>query len=91
VKTNGSKEVKANCLSYGFASKWQKMIISTGADPLLLAQDDYDSWKTEAVITEHDPKLGRMKVILGKEGEEHCLIIGMKDTRIDSSTACKSK
>ena len=92
-KNHDLSEIKKRCLTKEFLARWHKIVQSTEADPLLLAQDYEPSWKTNVDIE----LLGSSaaKLVLGTNSEKYCLIVGLKKVSsgilISSSKRCSGE
>jgi hypothetical protein len=92
-----SAKARERCLSKDFLRKWDSIISvdGTGADGILLAQDNFDSWKTNIKIRNINKKEGSAEALLGSGKEEQCLFINYfklkSDFKISSISNCAKK
>jgi len=89
-----SAKVRQRCLSKEFLRKWDSIVSvdGTGADGILLAQDYFDSWKTDIKIQSINKKAGSAEALLGSGKEQQCLLItydkAKSDLKISSVSKC---
>lgn len=89
-----SAKVRQRCLSKEFLGRWDSIVSvdGTGADGILLAQDYFDSWKTDIKIQNLNKKAGSVEALLGNGKEQQCLLINYtkaeSDLKISSVSQC---